>query len=358
MNRLITHNEMVALLPLRWKNYDWLGSQEDRFFLSFADAWRGIIKQADINVRKILVPDFYCPETIAMYKNYGSIVFYQTNRDLTIDISSYIAAVELHHPDVIINYGYIASPFQDEKVRLLLRTIPNTIVIEDCAHRILLKGDLIFVHRNHFYIDSIRKQTGLLGSHLVDQSKLLKTEHFSRLNSYKIKSTWLKFLQEGINLSTYLVQSRKLYERSEICFEKLDNLIGAYERPTLGGALSHNLWNHLDLKKLTDHKRQLASIYLKRLAKIHHKSFQLPPLADNNLSYFPCLVSSPDNDLLIEYLSTKNIWIGSLWDLPAQPISGLNNDLFKSVVVLPLAWKTTVKDAVRACQEIDEFFRN
>jgi hypothetical protein len=347
---------MVSLLPLRWKNYNWLGSQEDQFFLSFADAWRGIIKRVDIKVRKILVPDFYCPETLAMYKNYGTLLFYKTNQDLTIDIPSYLMAVKSYRPDVIINYGYISSPLQDNNVRSLLGKLPETIVIEDCAHRIVLKEDLVFVHSNHFYIDSIRKQTGILGSHLVDQSQLLKKEHFSRMNSYKIKSTWFKFLQEAINLSTYLVQSRKLYEKSEIYFEKLDNLIGTYEEPTLGSVLSGNIWNHLDLRKLIEHKRELASAYLKRLVKIQHKSFLVPPLADKNLSYFVCLVSSPDNEQLIDYLSTKNIWVGSLWDYPTDPEPGLNKTLFQSVVVLPLTWKTTVRDVFRVCQGIEQFF--
>ena len=356
VNGLITHNEMVSLLPLRWKNYNWLGSQEDQFFLSFADAWRGIIKRVDIKVRKILVPDFYCPETLAMYKNYGTLLFYKTNQDLTIDIPSYLMAVKSYRPDVIINYGYISSPLQDKNVRLLLGKLPETIVIEDCAHRIVLKDDLVFVHSNHFYIDSIRTQTGILGSHLVDQSQLLKKEHFSRMNSYKIKSTWLKFLQEAINLSTYLVQSRKLYGKSEIYFEKLDNLIGTYEEPTLGSVLSGNIWNHLDLTKLMAHKQKLASVYLKRLTGIKQENFYVPPLAERNLSYFPCLVYGANNERLVEYLATRNIWIGSLWDLPSRQIAGLNNDLYRSVLVLPLTWKTTVNDVMLVCQEIDYFF--
>lgn len=356
MSSMITHNEVVSLLPWRWKNYDWLGGQEDRFFLSFADAWRGIIKQADIKVRKILVPDFYCPETLTMCKNYGALVFYKTNQDLTIDISSYMAAVGLHQPDVIINYGYISSPFQDKNIRSLLRTMPETIVIEDCAHRILLKADLAFVHRNHFYIDSIRKQTGILGSHLVDQLEQLKAERFSRLNGYKIKSIWYKCLQEGMNLSTYFLQSRKWYEKSEIYFEKLDSLIGTNEEPTLGDFLSHQLWNHLDLAKLIAHKRQLAGVYKKRLDCIKEKNFYIPPLADRNLSYFPCLVYGEDHERLVEYLAAMNIWIGSLWDLPVKPIEGLNKSLYESVLVLPLTWKTTIEDVVRVGTEIEKYF--
>lgn len=355
MKRQITHNEIVSLLPLRWKKY-WPDRREDLFFLSFADAWRGIIKQANMKVRRILVPDFYCPETLAMYEKYGSLVFYKTKQDLTIDITSYIAAVGTTRPDVIINYGYFASPFQDKKARELLSRLPETVVIEDCAHRILLPDDLVFIHHHHFYIDSIRKQTGILGSHLMKQSKLFGVEHFSRMNSYKIKSGWLKFLQEGINLSTNIVQTRKWYEISETYFEKLDGLIGTYEEPTLGGLLSRNLWNHLDLAKLITHKKELAQVYRQSLIKIKRESFYISPLAEQNLSYFPCLVYGADNERLVEYLATKHIWIGSLWDLPSRRIVGLNNALYKAVLVLPLTWKTTVKDAVRVCQEINNFF--
>lgn len=356
VNSQITHNEIVSLLPLRWKSYDWLGWQEDQFFLSFADAWRGIMKRFNTKVRTILVPDFYCPETLALYKTYGTLFFYKTNEDLTINIPSYLAAVTLYHPDVIINYGYVSSPGQDDDVKALLRGLPETIVIEDCAHRILKKEDLVFVHRSHFYIDSIRKQTGILGSHLADQSQILKSEHFTRLNWYKLHNYWLKFIQEGINLSTYLLQSRKLYEKSDVCFERLDGLIGSCEEPTLGGILARTLWNHLDIERIITHKKRLAGVYLEQLGRINHGNFKVPRLADQNLSCFPCLVSLPDNNRLIDYLATKDIWVGSLWDLPAEPIAGLNNNLYESVVVLPLTWQTTVKDVVRVCQEIENFF--
>lgn len=352
----LTHNEMVAMLPLRWEEGGWLGDMEDRFFLSFADAWQQIMKHLSPMNSTILVPDFYCPDTLDLYGKYGTLVFYTTNKDLTINIQSYIEAVRLYNPGIIINYGFISSPVCDVQARQILKSSPDIIVIEDCAHRILTKEDIKFVHMNHLYIDSIRKQTGLLGSHVVDQSRFLKKEKISKINKYKIKVTAMKFLQEVINLITYLTQSRRLYLISDAVFEALDGTIGSYAKPTLGSEVFHSLWNHLDLERLIDYKKQLARVYQEKLSQVQHKNFYVPPLAGRNLSYFPCLVYGEDNERLVEYLAARNIWIGSLWDLPVKPIKGLNKSLYESVLVLPLTWKTKIEDAMRISMEIQKYF--
>lgn len=358
MTSLITHHQTLSLLPLRWKHGRWLGSRDSGYFLSFADAWRGMFKHDAGRTRTILVPDFYCPETLALYKNYGRLAFYQTNNDLTINIPSYLAALHKYRPEVIINYGFLSSPFQDARVKSRLKHLPEVMVIEDCAHRILLEKDLIFAHKNHVYIDSIRKQTSLLGSHLFGQSRIIQAKSFERLNWYKVKSLCLKLLQEGLNISTYLLQSRWLHEKSEDCFEWLDDLIGANQEPTQGGFLSRLLWNHLDLRKILVHKKDLIGIYYSRLTRIKSSNFLIPPVPDSNLSYFPCVVSPLIRDNLIDYLETRNIWIGPLWDLSEDSPAGLNQNLFDAVVVLPLTWETTVHDAERVCQEIELYFNS
>ena len=356
MKRQVTHNEMVAMLPLRWEAGGWLGDMEDRFFLSFADAWQQIMKHLSPINSTILVPNFYCPDTLALYGKYGTLVFYKTNNDLTINIQSYTEAVRLYSPGMIINYGYISSPVCDDRVRQILKASPDIIVIEDCAHRLLTKEDVIFVHQNHFYIDSIRKQTGMLGSHVMDRSQCLKKEKISRINTYKIKVTGMKFLQELINLMTYWTQSRRLHLISDAVFEALDGMIGSDAKPTSGNTVFHSLWNHLDLVKLIDYKKQLARGYLEKLKLVQHKNFYVPPLADRNLSYFPCLVYGEDNERLVEYLAARNISIGSLWDLPVKPMEGLNKSLYESVLVLPLTWKTKIEDVARVGSEIEKFF--
>lgn len=356
MRSQITHNEMVSMLPFRREEGEWLADMEDRFFLSFADAWQQIMKRLSPMNSTILVPNFYCPDTLALYGKYGTLVFYETNKDLTINIQSYIEAVRLYKPGIIINYGYLSSPLCDVQARQILKASPDIIVIEDCAHRILTKEDIKFVHKNHLYIDSIRKQTGMLGSHVVDQSRFLKKEKISKVNQYKIKVTGIKLLQEVINLITYWTQSRRLYLISDAVFEALDGTIGSYTKPTLGSEVFHTLWNHLDLEKLIDCKTQLARIYLEKLSLVQHKNFYVPPLASKNLSYFPCLVYGEDNERLVEYLAARNIWIGSLWELPVKPIKGLNKSLYESVLVLPLTWKTKIEDALRVSREIEKYF--
>ena len=358
MPRFITHDEAVSLLPLRVRKNGFLTSKTRAlFFLSFADAFRGLMEKNTKEIKKILVPDFYCPETLNVYKTYGNVVFYKTNQDLAVNIDAYIEAVHAHAPDVIIHYGFLGFPLQNDAIRSLLRKFPETIIIEDFAHKILCEKNIDFAHPNHVYIDSVRKQTSLLGSHLICPRENIEAASFPKVNLYKLRCMLLRVIQEGVSTAAKLLQSGYLYQKSEPCFNSLDDLIGTNHKATRGGTLAKLLWDHLDFEKIAAHKKTLIHTYVSRLARIEHECFQVPSIPHENITYFPCIVSPTVRDKLIEYLEKKNIWIGSLWELPQYPESELNKYLFERVVVLPLTWKTSCEDAVRVCEEIRMFFK-
>ncbi|MGE5297883.1 MAG: hypothetical protein ACM3KM_01845 [Acidobacteriaceae bacterium] len=356
MAKLITHNVCASLLPYQWRKNRFPNFARSLFFLSFADAFRALINSLDVSTRVILVPDFYCPDTLLLFKEFGDLRFYKTNPDLTINIDSYLESVKSLNPGLIVNYGFLGSPINDSRIRTLLQGLPETIIIEDCAHRILTEQDIAFVHNRHFYIDSIRKQTSILGSHLIFSADLPLPYPDGKFSAYKIRSLLVRAEQETVNMSAYLLQSQFLYLKSEALFDKLDAIIGTSKQPAEGGSLSKFQWSHLNLKKIKAHKASLVDAYLRGLSGIKFEGLKLPPVSDKCLTYFPCLVSSVFVDRLIDYLETKQIWVSTLWDEPVVFSGELNKELLRSVVVLPLTQETSVEDVGRICLEMKNFF--
>ena len=357
MPRFITHDEAVSLLPLRVRKNGFLTPKTRAlFFLSFADSFRGLMEKNTKSIKNILVPDFYCPETLNVYKTYGNLVFYKINKDLTVDVDAYIEAVQTHAPDIIVHYAFLGFPLRNDRIRSLLKKLPETVLIEDCAHKILSEKDIEFVHSKHIYIDSVRKQTSLLGSHLICPRENFGTASFQKINFYKLRCMFLRAMQEGANIAAALLQSKYLFEKSDARFDALDDAIGTNRKATLGGALSKFFWDHVDLEKVIAHKKVLIDAYLSGLAYLENEYFKALPVSHENIPYFPCIVSPAVQDKLIEHLEKKNIWIGSLWDFPEHPRLELNKYLLERVVVLPLTWRTSREDAVRVCEEIKIFF--
>ncbi len=290
------------------------------------------------------------------FASYGRVVFYHTKNDLTVDEDSYLEAVRTDAPDIVVHYGFFGFPVKNEKIRSLLRSLPGTLVIEDCAHKILLKEDIDFIHYNHVYIDSIRKQTSLLGSHLIGQPADLDGSSFQKMNAYKFRCAPLWAIREGAIIAAGVFQAEWLYNMSERYFELLDNAIGTDKNATLGGTFASMLWNHIDFKKMIEHKKDLIQIYTSGFADVRQEEFQVPSVPNENVTYFPCLVSPEVRDGLIEYLEKKNIWMGSLWESPRHSGSNLNTYLLERVIVLPLTWRTSRRDAIRICGAVKDFF--
>lgn len=357
MRRFITHDEAAILLPFQIRENGFLDpGTESGFFLSFADAFRWLMQCRPKAAATILIPDFYCPETVNLYAQYGKVVFYNIRDDLAVDVDAYSEAIRKYAPDVIVNYGFFGFPSGNKKIRSLLASLPETLVIEDFAHRILSKDEVAFVDRNHVYIDSIRKQTSLLGSHLISQQTETNCGARERINMYKLRCMALRAIRMSAIVAAKTFNSEFFYKKSEKYFERLDGVIGTNGKATLGGKLTGMIWHRIDFKKVVKHKRDLIHIYTSGLSGLHNEYFSIPPILDENITYFPCLVSPVVRDKLLEYLEEKNIWMGPLWDPPDHSRFELNIHLLERLVVLPLTWRTSPDDAERICKAISDFF--
>ena len=350
---LITHAEAASFLPLRVRRHPSLASAGNvSFFLSFADAFRGLMRSQNKKIDSILVPDFYCPETLDVYIKYGNLVYYHVRDDLTIDEENYLEAVRVHKPDMIVHYGFFGFPANNIEIRNLLASSPETLGIEDCEHKILLPEDVAFIHRNHIYLDSIRKQTSLLGSHVVAQSKIRSDGGWSR---YRWQCAILRLKHETATIAAALFRSEYFYSKTEEYFERFNAVIGISEYATSGGVFAEVIWEHLDLKRMIQHKKDLIHRYVSTLSGLRNEFFHVPAISNENITYFPCLVSKKVQTKFISYLEDRGIWTGTLWELPDDSQYKINRRLLEEIIVLPLTWTMSVEDAGEICQAIKDF---
>ncbi|KKS53867.1 MAG: hypothetical protein UV19_C0003G0022 [Parcubacteria group bacterium GW2011_GWA2_42_28] len=331
----------------------------EHFFLSFTDTLRYIFLHYKIGVEdKILVPAFYCPDTLRFLSQVATVVLYQINRDFSINKASYFEQVAKFRPRVIINYSFSGlSLTSEELVRCKALGADSTVIIEDCAHRIIIPEDLPELGPNHFYVTSIRKHSPLQGSHLI--GNLPPADHLStRFNWYKLRCYLLHLIQGGLSLAAYLGRSPWLYERSSDVFLHHDQLIGSFSRPTRGSRFSFELYKFINLRKVRQHQKEMAEMYNRQLKTI--KSPLLKVLADEVVKagewiYYPLFVEPKIQVNLITYLEEKNIFADMLWETPTFQDAQIDHGFYQSFIILPVHWLIKKEDVILICQEIAFF---
>ncbi|EKD63874.1 MAG: hypothetical protein ACD_51C00161G0001 [uncultured bacterium] len=284
------------------------------------------------------MPDFYCPSTLELIKQYAKVEFYKINDDFSVDKSDYFEKIQKHRPKIILNYSYTGFDLDEEdRNRLKNLCTESTIIIEDYAHKILHHSDIKPLNKNHFYIDSIRKHSPLTGCHVLNKDFKYPADIVDKVNFYKIKCLLLQGLKEFFGLLAYVFSSTRFYILSEDVFLKLDDLIGKNKRPTLGSILHYFLYNHLDLKKISNRQKSLIKRFNEKL-----------PGVDNDMNYYPLFVDEEMQDELLEHLAKKKIFADKLWESQGE--------LYNSFLILPLTWLIRDKDADFISNEINYFF--
>jgi hypothetical protein len=335
------------------------------FFLSFGDSFLYLVKSFNLNDKDayILLPEFYCPETAGYFGSYLKPIFYKINPDFSVNKDSYFSLIKNLRPKIIVNYcytGFNLSPEETNRLKLLIND--STIIIEDYAHRLINPDKLFFINENHFYIDSIRKNTFLQGSHLVSSNNKL-IGPFEKINFYKIKCTFLQFVKVLFDCFGYLFSYSGFYSVSGLAFEKHDKIIGNYHCPTLGDHLSFWLYNRLDLKRIQQQRNNLSVVYTEHLKTINNSLITCPAIQavqTVEFNYFPLLVEPKIREQLIDYLDKKNIFAETLWEhndyKSLKP--EVSNYLYDRLLILPLNQSVKEADVIYLSKQINLFLSN
>lgn len=350
------------LQPLTLKNKNFFPNRTLRkFFLSFSDAFLCIINHCKISQNEyILIPNFYCLETLSFIEKHLKIIFYKINDDFSVNKDSYFDQIKKYRPRIIMNYCLLGFSLNEmERKKLIILIQKNTIIIDDYSQIIIHHNDINPLTKNHFYIDSIRKHSPFLGAHLINDNFLYNSKEVQKINVYKIKCHILRMMSGFLNLLSYFNQSNKLFRLSHRVFLSLNTVIGDPKNPTKGNALSFFFYRFLNLDKIQKHNKKLAIEYTLYFNQLKNPLIKTLPLgvveSSNLLSYYPLFVDKKIYKPLTNYLLDRNIFVDQLWEFKNTGHKDINKNLYDSFVSFPLVWLIKEKSAAMIYRAVKEF---
>lgn len=333
------------------------------FLISFTDALRYLMRLFEIHKNdQILVPRFYCPETLAVLKKFGTLCFYEIDTNLQPIKESYFNAVKKYRPKVIINYSFTGFSLNLSEQKLLAGLVQNsnTLIIEDCAHKIIKKEQIIFSYPYHCYIDSKRKYTSLLGSHLIANFPLIHVRVVSSLNTYVVKLVFLNLLKhvcDAIYLSTRLNFLEGFCDK---LFDAIDSLVGSYSTPSYAPSFYSTIWEHIDLKAY----EQKIQVLTKRYQEIFSRFNQYVEVpssvlkSDQALPYFPVIIKKEVRAELLSMVENLEISATQLWESEHMAELDQVHELYESVVIFPLTVALELSALVKLEEALQNFHPN
>lgn len=365
MKRIIGIIRPLFLQPFTLKGSLLSKKRFKTFFLTFSDAFIFILNSHQIYKKeeRILVPNFFCIETLNFIGRHLEIVFYKTNDDLSIDKNDYFQQIEKYRPRIILNYAFLGfSLTPEERQRLNSLSDDKTIIIEDCAHRILSDSDISPIHHNHFYIDSIRKHCSLLGSHVINFESQYDTGGVKSIDWCKIKSQFLYLVYQVLVFFSYFFCSVKIFSAAEKIFDSFDLVIDKTSREPLSGSwLSFHIYNLIDFRRIIRHNKSIIMKLNKHLSGLNSQYIETLPaeLLENSslVNYYPVFIKEEIQHKFEECMSKSKIFPWRLWNLIESPyLSQLNKKLYTSFFVFPIHWLISDRELERICSEVGNFF--
>lgn len=230
------------------------------FYLSWEDALWDVIRQKKLPTKSvILVPDFFCDDVENNMRAHGlSVAHYPVNADLQTTQSQILHAIQSNQPSIIVVFHAVGICNQLLEQREWIKTLSlDSILIEDCVHRIIDPTQVRFYKKNHLIMTSLRKVSPLQGSVLFGRSEDLPFKESNSVSSwwYSIKVTALWFL---MNISAQLAHTfyfylklAKLFSlKAEQCMLIGYDVIGDNLVPAKGWGLFFWLYKYINFEAI------------------------------------------------------------------------------------------------------------
>lgn len=173
---------MISPYPI--KLYKYLGSKRNKiprhmgrlFYMSYEDALWDILKKKRIKKgSRILVPEFWCGDVEKNIRAHGyEIVHYPISKHLKVNVRDLISILRKDKPEIVIvfhPFGIRSNLFENTSWTKSLGK--DSILIEDCVHKIVDPEKIIFLTERHLVIDSLRKVMPLQGSVVYGKKEFL-----------------------------------------------------------------------------------------------------------------------------------------------------------------------------------------
>ena len=310
------------------------------FYLSWEDSFWDVLEKKEIKKGSyVLVPDFYCIDVEKNIKSHGyKIVCYKIKKDLTADKESFEYCIAKYKPWVVVVFhpvGISSNLFDNKK--WLMKTVKDSILVEDCVHRLIDPKDIRLLKKNHFIIDSLRKVVPIQGARMFGK---LEDMGFEVPPIYQSM-----FYALGVNTLWFLMVicwTFGMYKLAEKLMVSGYDLIGNSKLPAKGLVINRFFSDRLDILKIERYKINQVDYYEKKLNKILSFRLRLPLEDKKYLRGFPIILKKNKAQKVLKFLRKNNLMVrfeldGSKWSKSQK------------IIYLPLGIYMTDKQQDKVC---------
>lgn len=234
-----------------WRKVKKSSKTQQNFFLSFEDALWQIIRQQQISPNSVvLIPEFFCFDVVKNIEAHGlKCLTYQVDQYLRVDQDDFLAKLKKTQPTIVIVFHAVGISNSLMQNTDWLQFLPaESLLIEDCVHRLLDQSKIKILDQRHYLIDSLRKVAPLQGSRVFSQEKIKPPTLADQLATLIYRSRvlfWWLIMQLAL-LWNYYSKNPKGNQLATQAMEKGYDIIGDHKRPSPNFWLFNQLSHHLN----------------------------------------------------------------------------------------------------------------
>jgi hypothetical protein len=318
------------------------------FYVSWEDALWDLLLCFQIPKKSIcLVPEFFCMDVVKNMEEHGlQPIFYPVDSQLQTDTHVFSSVLKQHQPKVVVILHAAGITNRLFSNNTWLRHLPkNTLLIEDCVHRLIDPQQINLLSPRHFVIDSLRKVAPLYGSNLYGDATTLR--------NFKQSTWWLTLPYQLQVFWWWLLFQISLHlgwnSPAHRLMKKGYDLIGDSNRAAPGPWVFNFLSQYLDIVKVEKVKTHQVACYqeLLKSCRTYSNLYQIHfDQADaGKLRGFPIGIVNKNPEQFLQKLQESQLaWKYELDDCPWSKR--------QKIIYLPLGPHLTTHNIETICERL------
>ncbi len=333
-----------------------------RFFLSWEDALWHLLEIHKIQKNsKILVPEFFCGDVVDNMQAHGlQEVTYAVDKYLQPNQADFIKKLRTEKPSVVVIFHSvgITNPLLKKEKEWLQFLPRNTVLIEDCVHRVINPQTIKFIANNHYIIDSLRKVVPVQGSRVYSQQPVPKTTITIDVRTawYRLQVFFWWAVMKLFLVFVYYSESQEIQKignkLAEFAMKKGYDVIGDNKLSSCGFVGMHWLSEKIDIQKIYENKIKQSQLYQRLLQPVSTSKhfFEIPVSKTDHsqLRGFPLGIELEYSDHFLKFVRNQNLLLR--FELDDSEWSNK-----QKIVYLPMGLHVTNTDIEWICSVITSY---
>ncbi len=331
-----------------------------QFFLSWEDALWHLLNEHEIpSGATVLVPSFFCWDVVENMAAHGlRAAVYEIEKDLQPNREHFIKLLRTERPHIVVIFhavGITNTLFTNTEdwLRYLSK---ETVLIEDCVHKILEPEKISFITPNHYLLDSLRKVVPVQGNWLYSNHpvRAVSTETRMRTLWYRWQVVFWWICMQLFLVAAYYCPLSQLQTALNVLAEKTMlwgyDVIGDHILASPGSAGMKELSHHLSFNTIKTAKKSQVAVYNQCTEKLYTKKwFFKIPFAQSDageLRGYPVGITARYAEECLAQLRAAGLLVR--FELNDSPWSEQ-----QKVIYLPLGPLYTANDCQAVCQVLE-----